>query len=164
MPAGARVRLIRSQAAIDAAEAALKQPVARKRAVDVRIRARLGEPFAVELSCVDAPELHGEAEGFVVEAAHTRPVQAADLIEHVGRMGSSPFEAAHFDVELDEGCGMGFSAVHQVRAAACEALERAILPLTQNERRTGRRPMRRLRLHLASMTHMRRHRVRRRPV
>lgn len=127
MPAGARVRLIRSQAAIDAAEAALKQPVARKRAVDVRIRARLGEPFVVELSCVDAPELHGEAEGFVVEAARTRPVQAADLIEHVGRMGSSPFEAAHFDVELDEGCGMGFSAVHQVRAAACEALERAIL-------------------------------------
>ena len=127
MPAGARVRLIRSQAALDAADAALKQPVARRRAVDVHVRARLGEPFSVELSCADAPELHARAEGFVVEAARTRPVLAADLMEHVGRMGSSPFEAASFDIELDEGCGMGFSAVHRVRAAACEALGRAIL-------------------------------------
>ena len=42
-------------------------------------------------------------------------------------MGSSPFEAASFDVSLDAGCGMGFSAVHKVRAAACKALEEAIL-------------------------------------
>lgn len=127
MPAGALVRLIRSQAALDAAEAALKRPVARKRAVDVRVVARLGQPFAVELSCTDDPSLAGRAEGFIVEAAKTRAVLADDLIEHVGRMGSSPFEAASFEIELDEGCGMGFSAVHKVRAAACEALERVIL-------------------------------------
>lgn len=127
MPAGALVRLIRSQAALDAAEAALKRPVARKRAVDVRVVARLGQPFAVELTCVDDPTLSGRAEGFMVEAAKTRAVSAEDLVEHVGRMGSSPFEAVSFDIQLDEGCGMGFSAVHKVRAAACEALERAIL-------------------------------------
>lgn len=127
MPAGARVRLIRSQTALDAAEAALKRPVARKRAVDVRVVARLGQPFTVELSCTDDPSLAGRAEGFIVEAAKTRAVHADDLIEHVGRMGSSPFETASFDIQLDEGCGMGFSAVHKVRAAACEALERAIL-------------------------------------
>lgn len=127
MPAGARVRLIRSQAALDAAEAALKRSVARKRAVDVRVVARLGQPFTVELSCTDDPSLAGRAEGFIVEAAKTRAVLAEDLIEHVGRMGSSPFEALSFEIELDEGCGMGFSAVHKVRAAACDALERAIL-------------------------------------
>lgn len=127
MPAGALVRLIRSQAALDAAEAALKRPVARKRAVDVRVVARLGQPFAVELTCVDDPTLSGRAEGFTVESAKTRAVSAEDLVEHVGRMGSSPFEAASFDIQLDEGCGMGFSAVHKVRAAACEALERSIL-------------------------------------
>lgn len=127
MPAGARVRLIRSQAALDAAEAALKRPVARKRAVDVRVVAHLGQPFAVELTCIDDPTLSGRAEGFMVEAAKTRAVSAEDLVEHVGRMGSSPFEAVSFDIQLDEGCGMGFSAVHKVRAAACEALERAIL-------------------------------------
>lgn len=127
MPAGALVRLIRSQAALDAAEAALKRPVARKRAVDVRVVARLGQPFAVELTCIDDPTLSGRAEGFMVEAAKTRAVSAEDLVEHVGRMGSSPFEAVSFDIQLDEGCGMGFSAVHKVRAAACKALERAIL-------------------------------------
>lgn len=127
MPAGALVRLIRSQAALDAAEAALKRPVARRRAVDVRVAARLGQPFAVELTCIDDPALSGRAEGFTVESAKTRAVSAEDLVEHVGRMGSSPFEAVSFDIQLDESCGMGFSAVHKVRAAACEALERAIL-------------------------------------
>lgn len=139
MPAGARVRLIRSQAALDAAEAALKRPVARKRAVDVRVVAHLGQPFAVELTCVDDPTLSGHAEGFTVEAAKTRAVSAADLVEHVGRMGSSPFEASSFDIQLDDGCGMGFSAVHKVRAAACEALERAILsPYESRELRSER--------------------------
>lgn len=127
MPAGALVRLIRSQAALDAAEAALKRPVARRRAVDVRVVAHLGQPFAVELTCIDDPALSGRAEGFTVESAKTRAVSAEDLVEHVGRMGSSPFEAVSFDIQLDEGCGMGFSAVHKVRAAACEALERSIL-------------------------------------
>lgn len=127
MPAGALVRLIRSQAALDAAEAALKRPVARKRAVDVRVVARLGQPFAVELTCIDDPALSGRAAGFTVEPAKTRAVSAEDLVEHVGRMGSSPFEAVSFDIQLDEGCGMGFSAVHKVRAAACDALERSIL-------------------------------------
>lgn len=127
MPAGALVRLIRSQAALDAAEAALKRPVARKRAVDVRVVAHLGQPFTVELTCIDDPALSGRAEGFTVESAKTRAVSAEDLVEHLGRMGSSPFEAVSFDIQLDEGCGMGFSAVHKVRAAACKALERAIL-------------------------------------
>ncbi|MDM8301692.1 U32 family peptidase [Collinsella tanakaei] len=127
MPRGAIVRLIRSQAALDEAAAALHRDVPRKRAVDVRIRARLGEPFVVELTCSDDPAFTAAASGFTVEPARTRPVTADDLIEHVGRMGSSPFEAASFTVELDEGCGMGFSAVHKVRAAACEALERVML-------------------------------------
>mgnify|MGYP000028338590 CR=1 FL=1 len=127
MPEGCRVRVIRSQRAIDAAGAALKRDVLRRRAVDVSVVARLGEPFTVTLTCCDSPVLTATATGFTVEAAKTRAVEAADLVEHVGRMGSSPFEAASFDVSLDGGCGMGFSAVHKVRAAACKALEEAIL-------------------------------------
>lgn len=127
MPAGALVRVIRSQAAIDAAGAALKRDVLRRRKVNVHITARLGEPFAVKLSCCDAPELRAEASGFSVEPARTKAVTREDLVEHVGRMGSSPFEAADFSVELDEGCGMGFSAVHKLRAEACRKLEQAIL-------------------------------------
>lgn len=127
MPAGSRVRLIRSQAALDASNAALKRAVVRKRAVDVAVTARLGKPFRVTLTCCDDASLTAYAEGFVVEPARSRAVTREDLIEHVGRMGSSPFEAASFEVELDEGCGMGFSAVHKVRADACDALEQLIL-------------------------------------
>lgn len=127
MPRGSRVRIIRSQAAIDTAAAALKRDIARKRAVDVRVTARLGGPFEVVLTCCDDPSLGASATGFIVEAARTRAVSPDDLIEHVGRMGSSPFEAASFDIQLDEGCGMSFSAVHKVRGAACDALVDRIL-------------------------------------
>lgn len=127
MPAESRVRVIRSQRAIDVANAALKRDVLRRRAVDVHIAARLDQPFSVTLSCVDDPSLAASASGFTVEPARTRPVTREDLIEHVGRMGSSPFEAASFTIEMDPGCGMGFSSVHKVRAAACKALEDAIL-------------------------------------
>lgn len=137
MPAGSAVRVIRSKAAHSATDAALSQEYPRKRKVAVRIKARLGEPFVVELTCVDghrdALAAYGgswpsaKAEGFVVEPARTKAVSVDDLIEHVGRMGTSPFEAVSFEIELDEGTGMGFSAVHKVRAAACKALEQAIL-------------------------------------
>jgi U32 family peptidase len=132
MPVGCPVRVIRSKAAHDGSDAALAREVSRKRPVAVRVVARLGEPFRVELSCTTSadgsPELpQAAAEGFTVEPARTKPVTREDLIEHVGRMGTSAFEPVSFEVELDEGCGMGFSAVHKVRAAACEALEQAIL-------------------------------------
>ena len=127
MPTGCRVRLIRSQRALDVADAAIRRPWPRKRAVTVRVRARIGEPFTVEVACVDQPDIVARAAGFIVEAARTKPVTEADLVEHVGRMGTSPFEPVSFDVNLDEGAGMGFSAVHRVRADACAALEEAIL-------------------------------------
>ena len=138
MPVGCPARLIRSKAAHDGTSAALTREVARKRRVAVRVVARVGEPFRVELACVDGARVGGDtwadgelpaaaAEGFVVEPARTRPVTRDDLVAHVGRMGGSAFEPVSFDVEMDEGVGMGFSAVHKVRAEACEALERAIL-------------------------------------
>lgn len=141
MPKGCRVRVIRSQRAIDAAGAALKRDVLRRRAVDVSVVARLGEPFAVTLTCCDDPSLTATATGFTVETAKTRAVEASDLVEHVGRMGSSPFEAASFDVSLDAGCGMGFSAVHKVRAAACKALEEAILAPYEERAKTLELPV-----------------------
>ena len=127
MPKGCHVRVIRSQQAIDAAGAALKRDILRRRRVHVMVRARLGEAFCVKLTCADEPSISAVAEGFTVEAARTRPVMRDDLVEHVGRMGSSPFEAVTFDIDMDEGIGMGFSAVHKVRTAACKALEEQIL-------------------------------------
>ncbi|MBE5023651.1 U32 family peptidase [Olsenella sp. DSM 107455] len=126
MEAGSLVRVIRSQAALDEAERVAEKDVVRRRPVHVRVTARLGEPFAVELECADGAAV-ARAEGFVVEAARTRPVAEADLVEHVGRMGQSAFEPVGWDVSLDAGCGMPFSAVHKVRAEACRLLEEALL-------------------------------------
>ncbi len=126
MEAGSLVRVIRSQAALDEAECVAEKDVVRRRPVLVRVTARLGEPFSVELECADGAAA-ARAEGFVVEAARTRPVAEADLVEHVGRMGQSAFEPVGWDVSLDAGCGMSFSAVHKVRAEACRRLEEALL-------------------------------------
>lgn len=126
LEAGSLVRVIRSQRAMDEGERAANSEIPRRRPVHVRVRARLGEPFLVELSTIDG-SVRAHATGFVVEKARTRAVSESDLISHVGRMGATWFEPVGFLVELDDGCGMGFSAVHEVRAAACDALEQALL-------------------------------------
>ena len=124
--AGSVVRVIRSQAAFDEVDRALSRAVARRRPVRVRVRCHLGEPLEVSLECVDG-SASVTARGPVVEAARTRALVEADLAEHVCRMGATAFEPASCEVELDEGCGMGFSTVHAVRAEACALLEKAIL-------------------------------------
>ena len=126
VPQGSLVRVIRSKAALDAAARAAAREIPRKRKVRVRVSARLGEPFKVCLECADG-SASACAVGDVVEPARTRTVSESDLIDHVGRMGNSWFEPLSFEVELDAGCGMGFSAVHAVRNAACAALEEEIL-------------------------------------
>lgn len=126
MEEGSLVRVIRSQAALDEAASVANKDVVRRRPVRVRVTARLGESFAVELSTLDGAAV-ARAEGFVVEAARTRAVSGEDLVEHVGRMGQSPFAPVSWDVALDDGCGMSFSAVHKVRAEACARLEEALL-------------------------------------
>ena len=140
MEPGSLVRVIRSQRALDDAARVADKDVVRRRPVTVRVVARLGQPFTVELSCADGAA-SARVEGFVVEAARTRPVEADDLVEHVGRMGSSPFVAESWDIELDEGVGMGFSAVHKVRAQACARLEEALLaPYAAREGATAKVP------------------------
>lgn len=126
MPAGCPVRVIRSASALAEASRAVSGTEVRRREVRVRIVARIGSPFEVTLATTDGAA-SATARGFVVDPARTRAVTEEDLTAHVGRMGSTPFEPVSFEVELDPGCGMGFSAVHAVRAEAAVALERAIL-------------------------------------
>lgn len=126
MPQGSPVRVIRSERAMREAAQAAKGALTRLRRVDVRVKARLGQPFAVKLTSADGAAT-ARAEGFVVEAARTKAVTSQDLEAHVGRMGGTAFEPVSFQVELDEGCGMSFAAVHQVRAEAVRRLEEALL-------------------------------------
>lgn len=122
MPEGCRVRVIRSQRAIDAAGAALKRDVLRRRAVDVSVVARLGEPFTVTLTCSDNPALTATATASPSRPPRPAPSRRQTWLSMWACMGSSPFEAASFDVALDEGCGQGFSAVHKVRAARLQSI------------------------------------------
>lgn len=140
MPEGSVVRVIRSQKIMDDAAKAAKADVPRKRRVRVYVEALQGNSFTVRLQTVDG-KYSAEASGFVVEPARTKPVTHDDLVEHVGRMGSSVFEPVSFEVMLDDGCGMGFSAVHKVRAQACERLEQAILaPYAGREEQLAKAP------------------------
>lgn len=143
MEPGCPVRVIRSEEGMAQARAYAARTWPRKRRVHAYVRARIGQPFSVAFSTLEGDghralgtaSLTGRAEGFVVEAARTRSVSAKDLREHVGRLGSSPFEAVEWTIELDEGVGMGFSAVHAVRSEATAALERAILAQTEERDR-----------------------------
>jgi len=96
------------------------------RTVPVRIgvRAVVGEPFEVTL---EAEGLHVIARGAQVEPARTKPLAVADITEHVGRLGGTPFSAEGWDIELDPSAGAGFSLLHRVRREATEALEEALL-------------------------------------
>lgn len=100
-----------------------------------------GHPLRMEFCVAESfprslPEVAGSAEGAVVEAARTKAVTAADVEEHVGRMGSTPFALANLELHLDEGVGIGFSALHQCRAQALEALEHALVNSVNGGRST----------------------------
>ncbi|MBS5865629.1 MAG: U32 family peptidase [Coriobacteriaceae bacterium] len=126
LPEGSVVRVIRSQAALDASALAARPSAAPKRAVTMRVKAHRGMPLTVEMSCVDG-SASVCAEGDLVEAARTKAVTAEDLAEHAGRLGNSAFEARAIDVELDQGVGLGFSSLHKLRSRACRLLEKELL-------------------------------------
>lgn len=126
MPQGCPVRLIRSQAALDAASRLADVEVPRKRPVIVFVQAKLGEPLTVTLTCEDG-SASATATGPVVEAARTKEVTASELSEHVSRLGATPFVASATSIELDAGVGLGFSVLHKVRAQAAQRLIETIL-------------------------------------
>lgn len=93
--------------------------------VEMSVRVVIGQPLAVSVR--DAAGHEARAEGPVVEPARTKAVTREDVIEHVGRLGGTPFACASWDVELSEGAGIGFSALHRVRKEALEAFENTLL-------------------------------------
>lgn len=116
------------------------------------VTARLGRPLQVCFSIAGASSLKGveariaarleerlhtsrlaaSAEGQVVEAARTKAICEDDVRSHVDRVGSVPYRIVSLSVELDEGVGMGFSQLHQVRAKALENLTALLLSSDEN--------------------------------
>lgn len=136
---GDRVFRVRS------AEAAFHDDAAEPRiGIAAQVKMHIGEPLSIMLSAAN-PWLGRDPEGSleddsgqpttvsvviqgeVVEAARTKAVSAEEVIEHIDRLGSTPFTLDGIDVELDEGVGIGFSALHRARANACEQLVAALL-------------------------------------
>ncbi|MBE0416948.1 MAG: U32 family peptidase [Coriobacteriia bacterium] len=101
----------------------------------VSVRALVGEPLEI---AIGAGEHRGVACGPALEPARTKPLTAADITEHVGRLGGTPFVAEAWDIELGPDAGAGFSLLHRVRREAVEELERSML--AAYDRRTPSHP------------------------
>ncbi len=100
--------------------------------VHIGVKAIVGEPFVVTLQ---ADDIRVEVKGAKVEPARTKALTAADITEHVGRLGGTPFVPEGWDIELDPSAGAGFSLLHRVRREATEALETELLAPYASRRR-----------------------------
>lgn len=70
--------------------------------------------------------ISGVAEGAPVEAARTRAVSFDDVAAHIDRLGNTPYQLVNLTIDMDDGVGIGFSALHGVRAAALDVLTEAL--------------------------------------
>ncbi|MDR2587546.1 MAG: U32 family peptidase [Coriobacteriales bacterium] len=133
--AGDRVFRVRSAALLNDVESSFGSTVFQGNngliALDARVVARQGEPLTIGFCLRDDERSEkgawATARGAVVEAARTKAVTADDIREHVGRIGGTPFTIRSWDIQLDEGVGMGFAALHRLRAEALEALSAQVL-------------------------------------
>lgn len=104
------------------------------------VKMRLGEPLSVR---VEARGFEASFEGAVVEAARTKSIFEDEVREHIDRPGNTPFFFDEIDVQLDEGVGIGFSALHKARASALSLLEERILE-GKRERSLPKTPQKRV--------------------
>lgn len=120
---GDRVFRVQSAALAEAAEkrteAGLKIPVA----IDVELA--IGSPLRIRVH--DKGGREASAYGPIVEPARTKAITTEDVIDHVGRLGSTPFACDEWNIDLDDGVGISFSTLHKVRTQAIDAFEEALV-------------------------------------
>ncbi len=153
--AGDRVFRVRSAAAAFADDA--REP---RVPIVGRATLHIGEPLRVEFAPAPAAEVPavpgdgmgpeadaqraaaafpasapaGVAEGAPVEAARTRPVSFDDVAAHIDRLGNTPYQLVDLIVDMDDGVGIGFSALHGVRAQALDNLTAALASASSDRR------------------------------
>lgn len=139
-PVGKGDRVFRVRSAERAFEA---NPFDPRVLVDGRVDLHIAEPARVVFWTIgtgqpfDNPSsseerCFGQAIGAPVEPARTKPLTCDDVYAHVDRLGQTPFLLNHCDVFVDEQAGMGFSALHHLRAEALDDLTDAILAPHKN--------------------------------
>ena len=92
--------------------------------VEGRVVMEEGQPVSVTVSALGCTVEHS---GPVVEAARTKAVTPDEVYEHVDRLGNTPFVFSSLEVDVADGLGIGFSALHKARTQALKRLEEAIL-------------------------------------
>lgn len=100
-----------------------REPI-RPMGVSLRVRVRSGLPLRIEAS---AKGETGRGEGPRVERARTKAVTAAEVMEHVGRLGGTSWRALDWDLEIDPSAGIEYSALHRARREAIADLESRLL-------------------------------------
>ena len=92
--------------------------------VSARAVLHIGKPLYIY---AEARGVHVEYEGPLIEAARTKAVTADEVRSHIDRLGNTPFRFTSLDVDLEDGVGIGFSAIHKARAQVLTLLEAALL-------------------------------------
>ena len=122
-------RVFRVRSAATAFEVDEFQP---KIPVDCKLTLKIGQPATIEVSSqlatTSVPRVpRVKHTSGTVEAARTKAVNPEEVREHINRLGQTPFRINNFELELDQNVGIGFSALHHLRAEALKKLEAEIL-------------------------------------
>lgn len=99
---------------------------------------RIGKPLCMTFSAAcehsgQRSEASSYAEGPIVESARTRAVSSDEVLEHIDRLGQTPFALSSLEIDLDDNVGIGFSQLHRCRTEALANLEEAILSAYDSE-------------------------------
>jgi putative protease len=90
--------------------------------VQACVSGRAGSPLALELG--DGERRFAIQSDQPLQAARTRPLNEAYLREHLGRLGTTPFELHRLEIRLEGDVMLPVSALNELRRRAAEGLER----------------------------------------
>lgn len=108
----------------DASAAFVDDAMEPRMGVSCTVRMRVGEPLAIHAAC---GAFAVDFEGPMIEAARTKAVTAEEVREHVDRLGNTPFYFDALEIDVEDGVGIGFSALHKARTQALKRLTEAML-------------------------------------
>ena len=79
----------------------------------------IGEPLRMEFHPAAEADIEGAPRTTLAVA---RAVSFDDVAAHIDRLGNTPYQLVNLTIDMDDGVGIGFSALHGVRAAALDVL------------------------------------------
>lgn len=98
------------------------QPVKRK--VTGFLQLKKGEPVRLRVSADDTTV---QVEKGEVQEAKTEPLERAQLLSQMDRLGGTAYEWEHLEIRLEEGCFVPMRVLNECRREACEKLTGELL-------------------------------------